>query len=519
MDLDGWHPDPVGVHEERLFRDGQPTALVRNSGIGSLDAPATRWRPTPGGPRTVGRSSVESHTRGTASAAQGSLVGTLWHPGARTPIEDHSDHGKVDKHSTQPWLSMAALLVVVGVLIGVIQIADGGSGNRNAQSATTLNSVAGQLPDQTLTSLERALKKLPRDAKLNRIEQELEALPPNTTVTTLVHALEALPPSTTVTTLERALKALPRVANPTASSPRGTSAPPRTSPTQVTQSAPRPLPGPTPATVSTSAVPATTTTPHIMVVMMENKNLGEVIGQSDQPYTNSLATTYGLATQSYAFGHPSLPNYLDMVSGSNQGVTDDNPPSSHSFPGALTLADQLATAGISERAYAENLPANPTNDSGEYAVRHVPWEYFPNTRITVVDASSLTSDLNGASPPAFVWYTPNLISDEHDGTPQQGDAFLSSFIPSVQATNWYKTGGQIIITWDEADTDNTGINGGGGGHVPTIVVSAALKANPQQYAGSVDTTGVLHSIEDIYRVGHLGGSSSDGTIDALLSPS
>jgi acid phosphatase len=252
---------------------------------------------------------------------------------------------------------------------------------------------------------------------------------------------------------------------------------------------------------------------------MENKNSSEVIGQSDQPYTNSLANTYGLATQSYAFGHPSLPNYLDIVSGSNQGVTDDNPPSSHSFPGAQTLADQLAAAGISEKAYAENLPADPTNDSGEYAVRHVPWEYFPNAKITVANASSLTSDLNGSSPPAFVWYTPNLIDDEHDGTVQQGDAFLSSFIPSVQATSWYKSGGQIIVEWDESDTDNTGINGGDGGRVSTIVVSDALKANPRQSTENVDTAGVLHSIEDAYGLPHLGGSSGDGTIDALLNGS
>jgi hypothetical protein len=261
--------------------------------------------------------------------------------------------------------------------------------------------------------------------------------------------------------------------------------------------------------------------PHIMVVMMENKNFSEVIGQSDQPYTNSLAGNYGLATRSYSFGHPSLPNYLDIVSGSNQGVIDDNPPSSHSFPNIETLADQLAAAGISEKAYAENIPAEPTTDSGEYAVRHFPWEYFPNTKMPVADASSLIPDLNGTAPPSFVWYTPNLIDDEHDGTVQQGDAFLAKFIPQVQATNWYKAGGQIIVTWDESDTDNTDINGGqnGGGHIPTIVVSNVLKTNPQQDATPVDTVGILRSIEDAYRLSYLGDAAdaANGTIDSLLS--
>ena len=37
--MDGWHPDPYGVHEERLFRDGVATPLVRDDGIGSYHDP------------------------------------------------------------------------------------------------------------------------------------------------------------------------------------------------------------------------------------------------------------------------------------------------------------------------------------------------------------------------------------------------------------------------------------------------------------------------------------------------
>jgi acid phosphatase len=257
-----------------------------------------------------------------------------------------------------------------------------------------------------------------------------------------------------------------------------------------------------------------------MVVMMENKGYSQVIGQSDQPFTNSLASSYGLATRSYAFGHPSLPNYLDFVSGSNQGVTDDNPPSSHNFTSVPTLADQLVAAGLTAKAYAENLPGNPTTSAGGYAVRHVPWEYFPRTKITVADGSSLVSDLNRAGAPDFVWYTPNLIDDEHDGTVQQGDAFLSRFVPQVQSSAWYRAGGVIIVEWDESDADNAGTNGTAGGHIPTIVVSDALKAHPAQDSAPVDTAGVLRSIEDAYGLAHLGaaGDAANGNIDTLLTP-
>jgi len=257
-----------------------------------------------------------------------------------------------------------------------------------------------------------------------------------------------------------------------------------------------------------------------MVVMMENKGASQVIGQSDQPYTNSLATHFGLATESYAFGHPSLPNYLDLVSGSNQGVTDDNPPASHSFPNAPTLADQLVAAGYTAKAYAENLPADPTNSAGEYAVRHVPWEYFPHARISVSGASTLLTDLNRAGAPDFVWYTPNLIDDEHDGTVEQGDAFLSKFVPEVQSTAWYRSGGEIIVEWDESDGDNAGINGTGGGHIPTIVVRSALAAHPDPAPTPVDTAGILRSIEDAFGLPHLGAAAdaANGNIDVLLDP-
>lgn len=251
---------------------------------------------------------------------------------------------------------------------------------------------------------------------------------------------------------------------------------------------------------------------------MENKDYDEVIGQSDQPYTNMLAADYGLATDSYAFGHPSLPNYLVVVSGSNQGVTDDGLPSSHSFPGVETLANQLAAAGFSAEAFAEDLPANPTTDVGEYAARHFPWAYFPDAHIPMADASALVGDLDGTDPPDFVWYTPNLIDDEHDGTVEQGDAFLARFVPEVQATAWYRAGGEIVIEWDESDGDDSGLHGSGGGHIPTIVVSAALRAHPVRDAHPVDTAGILASIEDRYGLGHLGlaADPANGNVDSLL---
>jgi hypothetical protein len=39
MRAEGWYRDPFEVHENRWFSDGRPTALVRDAGFDSHDAP------------------------------------------------------------------------------------------------------------------------------------------------------------------------------------------------------------------------------------------------------------------------------------------------------------------------------------------------------------------------------------------------------------------------------------------------------------------------------------------------
>ena len=39
MSEEGWYQDPYGRHEARWISDGSPTALVRDAGVESQDAP------------------------------------------------------------------------------------------------------------------------------------------------------------------------------------------------------------------------------------------------------------------------------------------------------------------------------------------------------------------------------------------------------------------------------------------------------------------------------------------------
>src|SRR5436305_1977221 len=109
---------------------------------------------------------------------------------------------------------------------------------------------------------------------------------------------------------------------------------------------------------------------------MENHSFDDIIGSSDAPYVNQLATEHGLATNFYAESHPSLPNYVAMTSGSTQAIVDDGPPAEHPLdvPSIFSL---LPDGG--SRSLQESMPANCfQTDSGQYAVRHNPQAYYVN---------------------------------------------------------------------------------------------------------------------------------------------
>jgi hypothetical protein len=112
---------------------------------------------------------------------------------------------------------------------------------------------------------------------------------------------------------------------------------------------------------------------HVVIVIEENHAFSSIIGSSSAPYINSLAQQGALFTQSFAVEHPSQPNYLDLFSGTNQGVTDDSCP--HTFS-TENLASELATASQTFTGFSEDLPAAGSTvcTSGAYAGKHAPCE-------------------------------------------------------------------------------------------------------------------------------------------------
>jgi hypothetical protein len=270
-----------------------------------------------------------------------------------------------------------------------------------------------------------------------------------------------------------------------------------------------------------AALPASHTS-RVAVIVMENKEASEVIGNPAAPYTNALARRYALATQSYAVTHPSLPNYLALTSGSTHGVTSDC--TACTVAGA-NLVDQLESARTSWRAYLEDYPGGcfAGAGSGEYAKKHNPFIYYDDVSSSrsrcanLVGFGALARDLRSERLPAFSWITPNLCDDTHDCSVAVGDRFLARTVPPLLRE--LGPAGFLVITWDEGVSDG-GCCGGAaaGGRIATIVAGPGARRGARERP-PVDHFGVLGTIEDALGLPRLGAAadSRNGSLRPLLS--
>ncbi len=66
---------------------------------------------------------------------------------------------------------------------------------------------------------------------------------------------------------------------------------------------------------------------HVFLIIMENETDTDILGNANAPFINHYASIANQATNYFAVGHPSAPNYLEIVGGSNFGLTNDFWPS------------------------------------------------------------------------------------------------------------------------------------------------------------------------------------------------
>jgi hypothetical protein len=282
----------------------------------------------------------------------------------------------------------------------------------------------------------------------------------------------------------------------------------------------------------------------------------------------------------YAIGHYSLANYIALISGQGpneatqedcvsfddfrmSGAELDADGQAHGigcvYPKSVpTLPDQLEAAGLSWRAYMEDMGRNPTREPAvcahapldrtdplieatardQYASKHNPFVYFhaiiddpARCNAHVVNLERLARDLKRlATTPNYVFITPNLCHDGHDAPCIDGepgglasiDAFLRRWVPLITAAPAFRRDGLLIITFDESDgagidgfsaccaerpVDGAryppGLAGPGGGLIGAVLLSPFIKP------GAVSDVpynhySLLRSVESIFRLAPLG---------------
>ena len=204
---------------------------------------------------------------------------------------------------------------------------------------------------------------------------------------------------------------------------------------------------------------------HVFVIVLENHNSftsfgsNGIIGNPQAPNITALWNKYNVATDYNAVWHPSLPNYVAMITGnwigtdvvatghsypagSTVGISDDDstlvstdypsPPANVSIHrwrvNLPSLAGQLVSARKDWRAYMQNIPESGThlanwpgdnNTAKLYAVKHNPFPYIaeiqdnPAQFAKQVPIEQLFSDLGSGNIPAFSYIVPDQCRDMH----------------------------------------------------------------------------------------------------------
>jgi phosphatidylinositol-3-phosphatase len=321
---------------------------------------------------------------------------------------------------------------------------------------------------------------------------------------------------------------------------------------------------------------------HVFLLLLENESFGASFGRNaPAPYlARALPARGALLREYYSIGHASLGNYIALVSGQapNEATqldcatfTDFTPsaaqPDAHGqlpgvgcvYPrGVKTLPDQLEAAGLSWRAYMEDMGRDAARESAtcghvplgapdrtelaqpsdQYAAKHDPFVYFHSIiddrrrcDAHVVNLARLPLDLSSpATTPNYVFITPNLCNDGHDAPCVDGrrgglaaiDQFLRRWVPLIERSAAFRADGLLVITFDESDRGGAqgasaccgerplpgsryppGFSGPGGGRVGAVLLSPFIRP------GTVSSVpynhyALLRTVEALFALPYLG---------------
>ena len=203
----------------------------------------------------------------------------------------------------------------------------------------------------------------------------------------------------------------------------------------------------------------------IVVIVMENHSYGAIMGSPSARYFRRFARRGTLFTRYYALHHPSLPNYLEMTSGTTSGCNSDTCPQRRYR--TENLFHQLSKNRISWRAWMESMGSKCRSTyTGTYAPKHNPPLYYRNLFPRLCPSYDVPMPRRLPSKlPKFIFITPNSCHDMHDCSIAVGNRWLHD-----HAIKLLRRGATVIVVFDEG-TDSKG----GGGHIYAAMAGSGVR--------------------------------------------
>lgn len=254
---------------------------------------------------------------------------------------------------------------------------------------------------------------------------------------------------------------------------------------------------------------------HVYLIVLENHAYDDVIGEGDAPTINALAARGALATDYHAVGRPSQPNYLGLVSGSTQGVSDDG---LHDL-GAANLADQLEVKGLTWAVSAENLPSpcftgqtasGGPDGAGTNARKHEPFISFTAISGNPDRCGAHLHDLGSFDPAAanVQLIVPNLCHDAHDCSLRVADQWLAGFVPRILDSAAFQDGGVLFLTFDEGNSATDQV----------AMIALGMGVEPgTRWPDTHNHYAWLRTVQDAWGLPCLAGSCAAGNLSGLFS--
>lgn len=252
----------------------------------------------------------------------------------------------------------------------------------------------------------------------------------------------------------------------------------------------------------------------VLIIVLENVDYERAIRD---PSLTALASQGASFTNFHALFHPSYPNYLAMIAGTDFGLhrrgsfLGDRQVNFPDDGAHRTIADRLVAAGLDFKQYAEELPTGtcPWNISGlqvadkrgNYARRHVPFLSFREVqekwcdRVIAVDSAKTDNYFAQDAKKglvAYSFYTPNLNHDGHDTNAEIAGAWVKKFLDETFPEKMRK-GTLVVVTFDES-------GGNQDNRIYTLLLGDMVKPANQQDPATLGKHythySVLRTIED-----------------------